>query len=358
MASQRLLLKRIIFLLLFCAFIIAKQSSSLDVNRVTVDQATNEAALDGALSYLAPKTGQETSSGGGGSSSSASAGQRRNASPRRTNRTKSNRTMGQRRPTVRRIVHPSLHAAWDESNHLCALAKFQATFTIKYDTSSGSTSQLIDKMPLNARSKGRCDQFDDEPVLDIMWKDIHQSSFSNSQQNNSTLGFTFRIIFQKYTEDDDRWGIQQMQLLYNTGHSVFHGVSAPKKFIVRSNKDDYRLQFRTTFGRSVLCPSPPPIQMYDSDGTLRVIARLSNMQLQAFEFSDSRQGANFDEFERCGQVSFGSGVARQNLKRAKYDGLTFTIGLMTCCIAGLTVVGYAIYRSNYLKTKQYKTMED
>jgi hypothetical protein len=349
MASQTLACKMIFLLLI--AFLMERSSSGSDMDRVTIDKVTNN-ALDGALSYLAPVPGLDTGGSGGGPSASP-----KRTGARRTNKSKSNRTAAARRPTVRRIVHPSLHAAWDEYNHLCALAKFQATFTIKYDTSSGSTSQLIDKMPLNARSKGRCDQFDDEPVLDIMWKDIHQSSFSNSQQN-STLGFTFRIIFQKYTEDDDRWGVQQMQLLYNTGHSVFRGVSQPKKFIVRSNKDDYRLQFRTNFGRSVLCPSPPPIQMYDSDGTLRVIARLSNMQLQAFEFSDPRQGSNFDEFERCGQVSFGSGVARQNLKRAKYDGLTFTIGIMTVCIAVLTVVGYAIYRSNALKTKQYKTMAD
>lgn len=150
---------------------------------------------------------------------------------------KSGRNSTSRRPTVRRIVHPSLHAAWDESNHLCALAKFQATFTIKYETGTGSTSQLIDKMPPNARSKGRCDQFDDEPVLDIMWKDIQSSSQQSSKsQHNSSLGFTFRIIFQKYTEEDDRWGVQQMQLLYNTGHPVFHGVTKPKKIIVRSNK--------------------------------------------------------------------------------------------------------------------------
>lgn len=268
-----------------------------------------------------------------------------------------------KRPKIRRIVHPSLHAAWDDMNHLCALAKFQATFTIKYETISGTTSQLIDKMPANARSRGRCDQFDDEPVLDIMWKDISLNGGGGQQyqqQQNGTMGFTFRIIFQKFNnEDDDRWGVQQMQLLYNTGHPIFHGVAKPKKYIVRSNKDEYRLQFRTNFGSSLLCPSPPPIQMYDSDGILRVIARLSNMQLQAFEFeSDDRQGGHFDSFERCGQVSFGSGVARQSLKTAKSDSLTWVIGIMTVCIATLTVIGYAVYRSNALKTKEYKTMNE
>lgn len=271
-----------------------------------------------------------------------------------------------KRPKIRRIVRPSLHAAWDEMNHLCALAKFQATFTIKYETVTGTTSQLIDKMPANARSRGRCDQFDDEPVLDIMWKDLlpnmpqyQQQLQLQQQQQNGTLGFTFRIIFQKFnSEDDDRWGVQQMQLLYNTGHPIFRGVASPQKYIVRSNKDEYRIQFRTSFGSSVLCPSPPPIQMYDRDGKLRVIARLSNMQLQAFEFeSDDRQGGHFDSFERCGQVSFGSGVARQSLRVAKSGSLPWVIGVMTVGIATLTVVGYAIYRSNALKVREYKTMD-
>lgn len=266
-------------------------------------------------------------------------------------RSKSNRTGIIRKPTVKRIVHPSLHAAWDEYNHLCVLAKFQATFTIKYETSSG-TARLMDKMPANARSKGRCDQFDEEPVLDVMWKD---SQLTGSQsQRNSTGGFTFRIIFQKFG-DEGRWGVQQMQLLYNTGHPVFRGATQPRKFIVRSNKEDYRLQFHTNMANSMLCPSPPPIQMYDSDGTLRVIARLSNMQLEAFEFSDPREANNFDSFMRCEQVSFGAGVAHP-LTTIRNDSLTFAIGIMTVCIATLTVVGYAIYRSHVLGTGEYKNV--
>lgn len=262
---------------------------------------------------------------------------------------KSNRTNLIRKASVKRIVHPSLHAAWDEYNHLCVLAKFQATFTIKYETSSG-TAQLIDKMPANSRSKGRCDQFDEEPVLDVMWKD----SQLTGQKPNSTGGFTFRIIFQKFS-DEGRWGVQQMQLLYNTGHPVFRNAINPRKFIVRSNKDDYRLQFHTNLANSMLCPSPPPIQMYDSDGTLKVIARLSNMQLQAFEFADPREANNFDSFMRCGQVSFGSGVAHP-LTTLRDDSFTFAVGIMTVCIASLTVVGYAVYRNHVVNSDKYKNI--
>lgn len=269
-----------------------------------------------------------------------------------TSRLKSNRTSVIRKATVKRVVHPSLYAVWDEYNHLCVLAKFQATFTIKYETSSG-VAQLIDKMPVSARSKGRCDQFDEEPVIDVMWKD-RQLSGGSSQKANSTGGFTFRIIFQRLP-DQARWGVQQMQLLYNTGHPVFRGATNPRKFIVRSNRDDYRLQFHTSLAHSMLCPSPPPIQMYDGDGSLKVIARLSNMQLQAFEFSDLREADNFDTFMRCSQVSFGSGVAHP-LTTVRNDSLTFGVGIMTVSIAALTVVGYALYRSRMVESEKYKNI--
>lgn len=267
------------------------------------------------------------------------------------NKNRSNRTNSVRKASVKRIVHPSLHAHWDRYNHLCILAKFQATFTIKYETRSG-TAQLIDKMPQNARSQGSCDEFDEEPKLDVMWKDSQLTG--SIQRPNSTGGFTFRMIFQKFP-DDDRWGVQQMQLLYNTGHPVFRGSVNPRKYIVRSNKDDYRLQFHTKFAHSMLCPSPPPIQMYDSDGTLMVIARLSNMQLQTFEFTDPREANNFDNFMRCEQVSFGSGVAHP-LTNVKNDSLTFAVGVMTVCIATLTVIGYAIYRSHIVRSEKYKNI--
>lgn len=263
-----------------------------------------------------------------------------------------NKTSSMKKATIKRVVHPSLYAVWDEYNQLCVLAKFQATFTIKYETSSG-VAQLIDKMPVSARSKGRCDQFDEEPVIDVMWKD-RQLNGGHQQKANSTGGFTFRIIFQKFP-DQARWGVQQMQLLYNTGHPVFRGATDPRKFIVRSNKDDYRLQFHTNLANSMLCPSPPPIQMYDSDGSLRVIARLSNMQLQAFEFSNSREADNFDAFMRCSQVSFGSGVAHP-LTTIRNDSLTFGVGVMTVCIAALTVVGYALYRSHVVESEKYKNI--
>lgn len=96
--------------------------------------------------------------------------------------------------------------------------------------------------------------------------------------------------------------------------------------------------------------------MYDSEGNLLVIARLTNMQLQAFEFGDDREANSFDSFMRCEQVSFGSGVAHP-LTTMRNDSLTFAIGVMTVCIASLTVVGYALYRNHVVKSEEYKNIK-
>lgn len=245
-----------------------------------------------------------------------------------------------RRPHIKRIIHPSLFSAWDEYNNLCILARFQASFAIKYETQSG-VNQIIDKMPVDAISHGRCDQFDDKPMIDLVWK---HSQKSGSQEADSRIGFSFRLTFIKFPEDRI-WGVEQMQLSYHTGHPVFRGAINHTKYVVKSDPEDYRLQFHTSLKHSMLCPSPPPIQMYDKEKNIRVIARLSNMQVQAFEFGDPKETNNFDPFMRCGQVSFGSGVAH-SLTNIRNDGVTFAVGVLTVFIAALTVVGYAFFRSH------------
>lgn len=62
------------------------------------------------------------------------------------------------------------------------------------------------KIPTDATAKGRCDYLlDEKPVLDVSWLG----------------GFTFRIIFEKAGEN--RWGVNSMDLLYNTADSLFRG---------------------------------------------------------------------------------------------------------------------------------------
>lgn len=253
-----------------------------------------------------------------------------------------------RRLSVQRIYHPSLHAVWDEFNQTCLLAKFQASFTISYETNSGTTERILDKMPLDSQFSGRCDKFDEgKTTLDVIWK--------RTGLSKNIDGFTFRMTFQKFPEEG-RWGVLQMQFLYHTGHPAFRGAAKnPRKFIVKSREDDYQLQFHTNLGNSMLCPSPPPVRMYDSEGTEKVIARLSNLQLQAFEFGEAHESPNFDAFMRCEQVSFGSGVAHP-LTNVRNDSLTFAIGVMTVCIATLTVIGYAFYRSKVVNSEKYKNI--
>lgn len=263
-------------------------------------------------------------------------------------RIRSNKTNIARKPHIKRIVHPSLFSAWDEYNNLCILARFQASFAIKYETSSGVV-QIIDKMPVDAISHGRCDQFDDKPMIDLVWK---HSQKSGSLDPDSRVGFTFRMTFVKFP-DDRLWGVDQMQLSYHTGHPVFKGAINHRKFVVTSDRNDYRLQFHTSLKHSMLCPSPPPIQMYDEKENILVIARLSNMQVQAFEFGDPKETNNFDPFMRCGQVSFGSGVAH-SLANIRNDGVTFAVGVITVFIAGLTVVGYALYRNHMVEREAYQ----
>lgn len=73
------------------------------------------------------------------------------------------------------------YAVWDDNGLVCILAKFEATFTITYDTPHGE-QKLMEKVPLEAKAKGRCDYLlDEKPVLDVQW----------------VGGFTFRIIFEK-----------------------------------------------------------------------------------------------------------------------------------------------------------------
>ena len=73
------------------------------------------------------------------------------------------------------------YAVWDENGMLCILAKFEAHLTITYDTKSGP-QKLTEKIPADAKAKGRCDYLlDEKPVLDVSW-----------------LGnFRLRIIFEK-----------------------------------------------------------------------------------------------------------------------------------------------------------------
>lgn len=78
-------------------------------------------------------------------------------------------------------------------------------------TDSG-LQQLTDRIPVSeATVKGRCDLLDERPILDITWRG----------------GFTFRLVFEKNAYNG-MWTVYLMELLYNTGDSLFQGSTQSK----------------------------------------------------------------------------------------------------------------------------------
>ena len=81
-----------------------------------------------------------------------------------------------------REVAPKFHfAVYDEQSKICILAKFDASFTITYDTKYGP-QQMIDRLISNPNVTGVCESYlDEKPWMDIRWRG----------------GFVFRLIFKK-----------------------------------------------------------------------------------------------------------------------------------------------------------------
>ena len=136
---------------------------------------------------------------------------------------------------------------------------------------------------------GRCaNVLDDESVMDITWKG----------------GFMLRIVFQKYPTTDT-WSVKRMELVYNTGDTLFDGVAIGTQRIAKIENENILSQFETPLGKSYLCPSPDVLYFIDSEtNENNVIVRLSNVQMQAFHITAGK----FSPVLRCGQVGFGLGV--------------------------------------------------
>jgi hypothetical protein len=224
---------------------------------------------------------------------------------------------------------------WDDSGLICIMAKFEATFIITYDV-QGGTQQLNDRIPADATSKGRCDYLlDEKPVLDVSW----------------IGGFTFRIIFEKVGESD--WGVNSIDLLYNTADSLFRGSAKGGKKVARSAEGSLGM-FTTPLGKSYLCPSPPVINLFESkSGRQSVVLRLANIQLQAFQIEKGK----FAPSIRCSNVGFGSGVqAPISISFEQDDSVPVIVGSITIMVSILVVIGYAVYRSWFVRRVDYDTM--
>ncbi|KAI1306003.1 Lysosome-associated membrane glycoprotein 5 [Halotydeus destructor] len=218
---------------------------------------------------------------------------------------------------------------WDENGKVCILAKIDASFTITYESSYGK-QQMIDRITTDSTTKGRCySELDEMPVLDIKWRG----------------GFTFRMVFTK-SDGVNEWAIYVMELLYNTGDSLFKDAVHVGKTLAKSREGSLR-QFTTALDRSYLCPAGTVHTLYSSKGEPNVVLRLFNVQIQPFRVKDAR----FSTPQHCGQVSFGAGVLYQ-----QDDSVIVIVGSIYILMSIGVVIGYAVYRSYFLQRPDYDTM--
>jgi hypothetical protein len=221
----------------------------------------------------------------------------------------------------------------DDTGKICIMAKFDASFTITYETRYGP-QQMIDRLVSDPVVDGRCESFLDEmPVMDIKWRG----------------GFIFRLIFTKNIFENT-WKIETMELLYNTADSLFRDSINGGQVLAKSKPKNLALAaFETSLDRSYFCPTTPTLNLYNQDGEAIVLVRLFNVQIQAFKVKRGK----FSAIQHCGQVGFGSGV--QNPFQAD-DGvivITFSIYVF---LSIATVLTYAGYRTWFVKKYEYGTM--
>ena len=241
-------------------------------------------------------------------------------------------------PPVKQVVKekpPPFHFAVldDDTGKICIMAKFDASFTISYETRYGQ-QQMIDRLVSDPIVDGTCESFlDPTPTMDIKWRG----------------GFIFRLIF---TKDifENTWKIETMILQYNTADSLFRDSINGGQVLAKSKPKNLALAaFETSLDKSYFCPTTPTLNLYNQDGDPIVLVRLFKVQIQAFKVKRGK----FSPIQHCGQVGFGSGV---NNPFQADDGvivITFSIYVF---MSIATVLAYAGYRTWFVKKYEYGTM--
>lgn len=139
-----------------------------------------------------------------------------------------------------------------------------------------------------------------------------------------------------------------MEFAYNTGDTLFDGVVDGSEKIAQLTNENILSQFETPLGKSYLCPSPDVLNLYDSvTGENNVIVRLTNLQMQAFDITAGK----FSPVLRCGQVGFAT--APFGMQPGESDGVQMTVFTITVMSSLSTVLGYALYRSWFVKKIDY-----
>lgn len=212
---------------------------------------------------------------------------------------------------------------------VCILAKFQAFFTITYASRGGFQTVTL-KMPETAKSKGICASDDQEPVLELTWP-----------------VFRFILMFSRTPAVNDKgsWKVSGLEIQFNTNSPFFPGATNPGKRTARTG-DNVTL-FETPMGESYFCPTPKLVALTDSRGGRKVAVQFKDLRIQAYEFQGTYGPAH-----RCSQVR----MAGVQDPFPQDETVPIVVGSTLAVAAVAVVVGYALYRSVFVRRVDYNTM--
>lgn len=214
---------------------------------------------------------------------------------------------------------------------VCILAKFQVFFTITY-ASRGGLQTVTLKMPESAKAKGICATEDQEPVLELTWP-----------------VFRFILMFSRVPPVNDKgrgsWRVSGMEIQFNTNSPFFPGATNAGKRTARSS--DNMTLFETPMGESYFCPTPKLVTLTDSRGGRKVAVQFKDLRIQAYEFQGTYGPAH-----RCSQVR----MAGVQDPFPQDETVPIAVGSTLAVAAVAVVVGYALYRSVFVRRVDYNTM--
>lgn len=214
---------------------------------------------------------------------------------------------------------------------VCILAKFQAFFTITYASRAGPQTVTL-KMPETANSKGICASEDQEPVLEITWP-----------------VFRFILMFARIPPVNDKgrgsWKVSSLEIQFNTNAPFFPGAINAGKRTARSSEN--LTLFETPMGESYYCPTPNLVTLTDSRRGRKVAVQFKDLRLQAYDFQGTYGPAH-----RCSQVR----MAGVQDPFPQDETVPIAVGSTLAVAAVAVVVGYALYRSVFVRRVDYNTM--
>ncbi|CAN8031143.1 unnamed protein product, partial [Ixodes persulcatus] len=186
------------------------------------------------------------------------------------------------------------------------------------------------KMPETAKSKGICASDDQEPVLELTWP-----------------VFRFILMFSRTPAVNDKgsWKVSGLEIQFNTNSPFFPGATNPGKRTARTG-DNVTL-FETPMGESYFCPTPKLVALTDSRGGRKVAVQFKDLRIQAYEFQGTYGPAH-----RCSQVR----MAGVQDPFPQDETVPIVVGSTLAVAAVAVVVGYALYRSVFVRRVDYNTM--